>query len=84
MRAARKEAGRLERAIEKLIERESSLHASMAVAATDHVRLREFQAELEATVSERERLEAAWLEAAENCEVICRTLVAIPRSIRGA
>jgi len=65
VRAARKEVGRLERAIEKLSEREESLHASMAAAATDHVRLRELQVALEENAAERERLEAAWLDAAE-------------------
>ncbi len=68
VRATRKEAARLERAIEKLSEREESLHASMAASATDHVRLRELQTELSEAVAERERLEAAWLETAESLE----------------
>ena len=37
----------------------------MAAAATDYGRLRELQADLAALASERETLEAAWLEAAE-------------------
>jgi ATP-binding cassette subfamily F protein uup len=65
VRAARKEAARLERAIEKLIEREEVLHADMGAAASDHERLASLQAALEETVAERERLEGAWLEAAE-------------------
>jgi len=68
VRAARKEVQRLERALDRLSERESALHEEMAAAATDHVRLRELQAELEATGAERERLEAAWLEASESLE----------------
>ena len=36
--------------------------------ATDHVRLRELSAELEARRAERDRLEAAWLEAAETLD----------------
>ena len=40
----------------------------MGAAATDHVRLGDLQASLEETVAERERLEAAWLEAAESIE----------------
>jgi ATP-binding cassette subfamily F protein uup len=68
VRAARKEAARLERAIEKLIEREGELSASMSAAATDYARLGELQASLEETVAERERLEGAWLEAAESSE----------------
>ncbi|HEX6026419.1 MAG TPA: ABC-F family ATP-binding cassette domain-containing protein, partial [Solirubrobacter sp.] len=61
VRAARKEAARLERAIEKLIEREESLHAEMSAAATDYERLAGLQATLDETVAERQRLEAAWL-----------------------
>jgi ATP-binding cassette subfamily F protein uup len=67
-RAARKEAQRLERALERLGEREAALHEDMAASATDHVRLRELQAELADSTAERERLEAAWLEAAETLE----------------
>ena len=65
VRAARKEVARLERALEKLGEREETLHEAMAEAATDHVRLRELQAELAHNAAERERLESEWLEAAE-------------------
>jgi ATP-binding cassette subfamily F protein uup len=65
VRAARKEAARLERAIEKLAGEEEALHASMLSAASDHVRLGELQAALDENAAERERLEAAWLEAAE-------------------
>jgi len=68
VRAARKEVQRLERALDRLSERESALHEEMAAAATDHVRLRELQAELEATGAERERLEAAWLDTSESLE----------------
>ncbi|MBE2319724.1 ABC-F family ATP-binding cassette domain-containing protein [Solirubrobacter sp. CPCC 204708] len=65
VRAARKEAARLERALEKTGTREEELHAAMAAAATDFARLRELQDELATVQSEREELEAAWLEAAE-------------------
>jgi len=68
LRAARKETARLERTLEKLAGRESALHADMAVNATDHGRLRELQAELDAVAAEREDAEAAWLEAAETAE----------------
>jgi ATP-binding cassette subfamily F protein uup len=68
LRAARKEVARLERAIERAGERESALHEAMAASATDHVRLRELQGELEAQAAERERLEAAWLETSEALE----------------
>ena len=65
MREARKEAARLERALEKLDARETQLHEAMATAATDFTRLRELQGELTALGAEREDLEAAWLEASE-------------------
>ncbi|HET6548617.1 MAG TPA: ABC-F family ATP-binding cassette domain-containing protein, partial [Solirubrobacter sp.] len=65
IRAARKEAARLERALEKLETREGELHEAMAEAATDHVRLRELQSELAQVAEERGRLETEWLEQAE-------------------
>src|ERR1035438_5707441 len=72
IRAARKEAQRIERelkrmerAIEQLSEREAALNEEMAVNATDHARLAELQAELEQVATEREALEASWLEGAE-------------------
>jgi ATP-binding cassette subfamily F protein uup len=68
LRAARKEVARLERTLEKLADREQRLHAGMAAAATDHERLRELQAELDAVAAEREDAEMAWLEAAETAE----------------
>ena len=67
-RAARKESQRLERALDRIGEREAALREAMAESATDHVRLGELQAELEAAAAERERLESAWLEAAETLE----------------
>ncbi len=67
-RTARKEVQRLERALERLGEREAALHAAMAASATDHERLRELQAGLEALAAEREAAETAWLDAAEALE----------------
>ena len=68
IRATRKEVARLERALERLAEREGALHQAMAGSATDFARLRELQEELDAVVAERESAEAAWLEAAEALE----------------
>ncbi|HEV7752099.1 MAG TPA: ABC-F family ATP-binding cassette domain-containing protein, partial [Baekduia sp.] len=68
VRAARKEVARLERALDKLSDRETALHEDMAASATDHTRLRELQAELTALLAEREALEAAWLETSEALE----------------
>ena len=67
-RAARKEVQRLERTLDRLGARERELHSAMATSATDHGRLRELQAALEACVAEREQVEATWLEVAETLE----------------
>jgi ATP-binding cassette subfamily F protein uup len=68
LRAARKEVARLEREIDKLAAREATLHEQMAAAATDHVRLRALQGELAAVTTEREALEADWMQSAEALE----------------
>ncbi|HEY6757989.1 MAG TPA: ABC-F family ATP-binding cassette domain-containing protein [Baekduia sp.] len=67
-RTARKEVARLERAIDRLSEREAALHEDMAAAATDPGRLRALDEELRAVVAEREAAEAAWLEESERLE----------------
>jgi ATP-binding cassette subfamily F protein uup len=59
---------RLARPIDKLAAREAALNDAMAASATDHERLRELQADLQALVAEREELEAAWMEQAEALE----------------
>jgi ATP-binding cassette subfamily F protein uup len=67
-REASKEVQRLERALARCAARERELHSEMSASATDHVRLSDLTAELDALAAERERLEAAWLEAAEVLE----------------
>ncbi|HWF75219.1 MAG TPA: ABC-F family ATP-binding cassette domain-containing protein [Solirubrobacteraceae bacterium] len=67
-RAASKEVQRVERALDGAATRERELHELMAASATDHARLSELTAELDALVAEREELEAAWLEAASVLE----------------
>jgi ATP-binding cassette subfamily F protein uup len=74
-RAARKdserserEVKRLERAIEKLAARESTLDEQMTACATDHAGLATLQSELDEVVAERERLETAWLQTSESLE----------------
>ena len=67
-RAARREVQRLERALERSTEREQELHAQMAGAASDHLRLGELQTALAALRTERDELETAWLEAAAELE----------------
>jgi ABC transport system ATP-binding/permease protein len=64
-RAARKELTRLERALDRLGEREAKLHAAMAEAASDSGRLRELDAELRALKAEQAETEDAWLELSE-------------------
>jgi ABC transport system ATP-binding/permease protein len=67
-RTARKEVQRLERALERSAEQARALGDQMAASATDHDRLGELQAELDALLAERELLETTWLEAAESLE----------------
>jgi ATP-binding cassette subfamily F protein uup len=67
-RDARKEAQRLERELERQTAREQELHELMAASSSDHARLNELTVELQTVSAERERLETAWLEAAETLE----------------
>jgi len=64
-RAARKELARLERQLEGLRVRESTLYAEMAAAASDHERVLGLDAALRELQSERADLEERWLELAE-------------------
>ncbi len=75
LRAARKETqraerelSRLERAIEQLEQREAALGLRMAEVATDHAQLVELQLELERARSERDGLEALWMQTTEGLE----------------
>ncbi len=68
VRATRKEVARVERAIERLGERETALQEEMAASATDHARLAALDAELRDRRAEREGLEAEWLELSEALE----------------
>jgi ABC transport system ATP-binding/permease protein len=67
-REARKEAQRLERELERKTAREQELQGLMAASSSDHARLSELSAELRSVSAERERLETAWLEAAETLD----------------
>ena len=64
-RAARKEFSRLERALEKLTEREEKLHAALAAAATEPDRLVSLGVELKQVQTEKNTTEERWLELAE-------------------
>ncbi len=68
LRATRKEVQRLERALEKLEQRELALHEQMAASATDHAALHELQEQQAAIAAEREQLEHAWIESSELLE----------------
>jgi ATP-binding cassette subfamily F protein uup len=68
VRAARKEASRLERRLEKLTAEEERLHADLAAAATDHARVLQLDARLRDLLGEKEQVETDWLAAAELAE----------------
>ncbi|MGY1651589.1 ABC-F family ATP-binding cassette domain-containing protein [Geodermatophilus sp. SYSU D01119] len=68
VRAARKEAARLERRLEKLTAEEERLHADLAAAATDHARVMELDGRLRTLLAEKDQVETDWLAAAELAE----------------
>ncbi|MGY1830998.1 ABC-F family ATP-binding cassette domain-containing protein [Geodermatophilus sp. SYSU D01180] len=68
VRAARKEAARLERRLEKLGAEEERLHTELAAAATDHARVMELDGRLRTLLAEKDQVETDWLAAAELAE----------------
>ncbi len=68
LRAARKEAARLERRLDRLATRERELHTELASVATDAEAVRALDAELRALAAEKDHVEADWLTAAETAE----------------
>ncbi|WP_020664732.1 ABC-F family ATP-binding cassette domain-containing protein [Amycolatopsis benzoatilytica] len=68
IRAAQKELGRLERQLDKLSAREEKLHAALAEAATDPEKLIELNTELKGVLTEKDDVEAKWLETSELAE----------------
>jgi ATP-binding cassette subfamily F protein uup len=64
-RAAKKELQRIERQLDKISSRESTLHAQIAENATDFEKVAKLDAELRELANEREDLETRWLELAE-------------------
>ncbi|MFK8908822.1 ABC-F family ATP-binding cassette domain-containing protein [Streptomyces sp. YS-3] len=64
-RAAKKELQRIERQLNKISDRESSLHGQIADNATDFEKVAKLDAELRALIVERDELEMRWLELAE-------------------
>jgi ABC-type multidrug transport system ATPase subunit len=65
IRAAKKEVSRIERRLAKIAQKEAELHETIAQQATDYQAVARLDAELRDLASERDELEAAWLEAAE-------------------
>ncbi|MFC8229999.1 ABC-F family ATP-binding cassette domain-containing protein [Streptomyces sp. NPDC057287] len=65
-RAAKKELQKVERQLDKMSTRETTLHAQIADNATDFGKVAELDAELRELVSERDVLEMRWLELAED------------------
>jgi len=68
LRAARKELARVERALDKLVARESQIDDEMAAGASDHALLQALAQERASLQAEREQLEATWLEVSETLE----------------
>lgn len=65
-RAAKKELQRIERQLDKIAGRESTLHAQIADNATDFEKVAKLDAQLRELAGEREELEMRWLELAED------------------
>jgi ABC transport system ATP-binding/permease protein len=65
VRAGRKELTRLERQVERLTEREATLHGRLAEHATDYEKVASLDAELRSVQAERSRTEEEWLALAE-------------------
>ena len=64
-RDTRKALARLERQVERLREREATLHDELAAHATDYERVGELSAQLREVEQERSRLEDEWLALAD-------------------
>lgn len=65
-RAAKKELQKIERQLNKMTDRESSLHAQIAENSTDFDKVAKLDAELRELISGRDELEMRWLELAED------------------
>ena len=67
-RAAKKEAGRLERRMLELDADEKKLHEQLAAAATNYAEAAALDARLRVVQAEKEQVEDEWLAAAELAE----------------
>ena len=68
VRAARKEASRLERRLTRLAEAELRLHDELAANATDPGQVQALDARLQEVLAEKDQVESDWLVAAELSE----------------
>ncbi|MFM9579221.1 MULTISPECIES: ABC-F family ATP-binding cassette domain-containing protein [Streptomyces] len=66
VRAAKKELQKIERQLDKVSEKEATLHARIAENATNFSKVGELDAELRALLGEKEELEMRWLELADD------------------
>lgn len=64
-RAAKKELQRIERQIAKLDQQEAKLHSQLAEHAADFAKVADLDTKLRAVREEKEELELAWMELAE-------------------
>ncbi|MGY0017939.1 ABC-F family ATP-binding cassette domain-containing protein [Streptomyces sp. cg35] len=65
-RAAKKELQKIERQMDKISGKESTLHTQIADNATDFEKVAKLDAQLRELVAEREELEMRWLELADD------------------
>jgi ABC transport system ATP-binding/permease protein len=65
LRQARKDLARLERQVSKLDEKEVKINEELAKHGSDYGKLVELEAQLKAVRDEREQVEEAWMELAE-------------------
>ncbi|MYZ40079.1 ABC transporter C-terminal domain-containing protein, partial [Streptomyces sp. SID4917] len=65
-RAAKKELQKIERRLDKIAGRETTLHQQIADNATDFEKVAKLDAELRELGGERDELEMRWLELAED------------------
>ena len=68
LRLLRKEIARLERAMEKVDEKERALHERLVTEASDFSKVAELDSELGALIASKEELESAWLLAVAQVE----------------
>ncbi|WP_103504693.1 MULTISPECIES: ABC-F family ATP-binding cassette domain-containing protein [unclassified Streptomyces] len=64
-RAAQKETQKIERQLDRIVEKEKGLHAEMAAHSTDFSHVAELDTQLRELAAQRDELETRWLELSE-------------------